>query len=75
MWSQEKIGYHLKFSITEKSARATLNLEKGSSRAIQLEGPVTETPEPDGKGCSVQVRLSSGVHYVLLQRFTQQCTT
>lgn len=73
MWSHDRTGYRLRFAISGKSATAVLTTEKDPSAKIQLEGSVTETPESDGKGCSVVARLTDGVRLVLIQNDTEKC--
>jgi hypothetical protein len=74
MWSHDRTGYRLRFAISGKSATAVLTTEKDPSAKIQLEGPVSETPESDGKGCSVVARLTDGVRFVLVQNYAEKCS-
>lgn len=73
MWSHDRTGYRLKFTTSGQSASAVLTPEKKTGAEVRLEGSVTETPEANGKGCSVVARLTNGVHYVLLQRYADPC--
>jgi hypothetical protein len=75
MWSHDRTGYRLRFIISGKSATAILTAEKDPSARIQLEGPVIETPESDGKGCSVVARLSDGVRFVSIQNYAEKCSS
>ena len=75
MWSQDRVAYRLKFSLKGDAVVADLTPEKNPSGEIHLEGSATQTHEADGKGCSIQVRLVNGLHYVLLQRFVDKCAT
>ena len=66
--SQEHVNYRLKFAIKERSVTASLSSTKGPHSEVSLEGPLTQTPDPKGKGCLLQARLTNGIHYVLLER-------
>jgi hypothetical protein len=75
MWSHDRLGYRLRFVISGKSATAILTDDKNPSAKVQLEGPVKETPESDGKGCSVVARLTNGLHSVVLQNYAEKCSS
>jgi hypothetical protein len=76
IWSVDhRFGFRLKFALKENTVVAVLTPEKEPKHEIELHGMATQTAEPDGKGCSVQVSLTNGVHHLLLQRFINKCAT
>ena len=76
MWSVDhRLGFRLKFALKGSAFIGIFIPEKDPKHEIELHGTGTQTPEPDGKGCSVQVDLTNGIHHVLLQRFIEKCAT